>query len=94
MLVSYEGEVTNGQIRLKGNPPLQEGARLIVVVTDTPVWAARGLTEAEWREPFETFFAFVRAASPAPLEDQPLKDDELNASVHTVREARRAQRGN
>jgi len=89
-LQSYEGLVTNGQIRLKGNPRLPDGTRLVVVVTEQPAWASRELTETEWRKPFEDFIAAARSAVPAPLEDQPLSDTEINASVHAVRKERHA----
>ena len=91
-LLTYEGQVANGQIHLKGDPQLPEGARIIVVVTDMPPWAARGLTEAEWQAAFDEFKATVENAPPAPLEHQPLSEEEINASVHAVREARRAYR--
>jgi hypothetical protein len=91
-LTSYEGLVTQGQIRLKGNPRLPDGTRLVVVVTEQPVWASRGLTEAEWRKPFEEFVTAAQSAALAPLEDQPLSDDEINASVHAARRERRAER--
>ena len=90
-LTSYEGLVTQGQIRLKGNPRLPDGTRLVVVVTEQPAWASRGLTEAEWRKPFEEFVAAAQSAVPAPLEDQPLSEAEINASVHSARRERRAQ---
>ena len=90
-LYSYEGLVTNGQIRLKGDPRLPDGTRLVVVVTERPAWTLRGLTEAEWRKPFEEFIASVQSATPAPLEDQPLSDAEINASVHVARRERHAQ---
>jgi len=90
-LHSYEGLVTNGQIRLKGDPRLPDGTRLVVVVTERPAWVSRGLTEAEWRKPFEEFIAAAQSAEPASLEDQPLSDAEINASVHAVRRARHAQ---
>ena len=87
-LTSYEGLVTNCQIRLKGNPRLPDGTRLVVVVTEQPAWVSRGLTETEWRKPFEDFIAAAQSAIPAPLEDQPLSDAEINASVHAVRKER------
>ena len=89
-LTSYEGVVTQGQIRLKGNPRLPDGTRLVVVVTERPAWVARRLTEAEWRKPFDDFIAAAQSAAPAPLEDQPLSDAEINASVHATRRERRA----
>jgi hypothetical protein len=91
-LTSYEGLVTQGQIRLKGNPRLPDGTRLVVVVTGQPAWATHGLTEAEWRKPFEEFIAAAQSAAPAPLEDQPLPDADINASVHAARRERRANR--
>ncbi len=90
-LTSYEGLVTQGQIRLKGNPRLPDGARLVVIITEQPTWVSRGLTEAEWRKPFDEFIAAAQSAAPAPLEDQPLSDAEINTSVHTARRERRAQ---
>jgi hypothetical protein len=90
-LLSYKGLVANGQIRLKGNPRLPDGTRLVVVVTEQPAWASRGLTEAEWRKPFEEFIAVAQSAAPAPLEDQPLSDAEINASIHAARRERHAQ---
>ena len=91
-LATYEGQVTDGVIRLKGNPPLPEGARLIVVVAEPPLWVQRGLSEAEWQAAFEELRRTVQSGTPAPLEDQPLTDEEINASVHAVRESRRAYR--
>ena len=93
-LIGYEGLIDNGQVRLKGAPPLPDGTRLLVVVTEYPAWVSRGMTEAEWRKPFEEFIAAAQAAEPAPLEDQPLSDEEINASVHAVRKERRAASGN
>ena len=89
-LTSYEGLITNGQIRLKGNPRLPDGTRLVVIVTERPTWALRGLTEAEWRKPFEESIVTTQSAAPAPLEDQLLSDAEINASVHAVRKERHA----
>ena len=90
-LTSYEGLITNGQIRLKGNPRLPDGTRLVVVVTEQPVWVSRGLTEVEWRKPFEEFITTTQSATSAPLEEQPLTDAEINASVHAARRERHAQ---
>ena len=90
-LLSYEGLVTNGQIRLKGNPRLPDGTRLVVVVTEQPAWVSRGLTEVEWRKPFEEFITTTQSATPAPPEEQPLSDAEINASVHAARRERHAQ---
>ncbi len=92
-LIGYEGLIDNGQVRLKGAPHLPDGTRLLVVVTEYPVWVSRGMTEAEWRQPFDAFSAATQAAEPAPLEEQPLSDQEINASVHTVRKERRAASG-
>jgi len=90
-LISYEGRVDNGQILLKGAPHLPDGTRLIVIVTEKPIWESRGMTEAEWRQPFEEFVRAAQSAEPAPLEDQPLTDTQINDSVHTVRRERRAE---
>ncbi|HEY4688481.1 MAG TPA: hypothetical protein VIK33_04160 [Anaerolineae bacterium] len=90
-LVTYEGLVDNGQIRLRGNPRLPDGTRLIVIVTERPAWESRSMTEDEWRKPFDIFIQAVQSAAPAPLEDQPLTDAEINASVHATRKERRAQ---
>ena len=90
-LLSYEGLVTNGKIRLKGNPHLPDGTRLVVVVTEQPAWVSRGLTEVEWRKPFEEFITTAQSATPAPLEEEPLSDTEINASIHAARRERHAQ---
>ncbi len=92
--VSYEGLIDNGQVRLKGDPQLPDGTRLLVVVTEYPAWVSRGMTEVEWRQPFEEFIASAQAAPPAPLEDQPLSDEDIDASVHAARKEHRAARGN
>ena len=89
-VLTFEGQIDRGQVRLKGNPKLPDGTRLLVVVTDYPAWASRGMTEAEWRKPFDEFIAAAENAEPAPLEDQPLSDEDINTSVHAVRKERRA----
>ncbi|GEM_PF-2153127 len=91
-LIGYEGLIDNGQVRLKGAPRLPDGTRLLVVVTEYPVWVSRGMTAEEWREPFEEFAAGAQAAAPAPLEDQPLSDEEINVDVRAVRREQRAAR--
>ncbi len=92
-LIGYEGLIDNGQVRLKGAPRLPDGTRLLVVVTEYPAWVSRGMSEAEWRRPFDEFSATAQAAEPAPLEEEPLPDEEINASVHAVRKERRAASG-
>ncbi len=90
-ITTYEGLIYEGQIRLKGNPSLPEGARLIVLVAELPVWVTRDLSEAEWRAPFEAFRRTVELAEPAPLENEPLSDEEINASIHAHRRESHAQ---
>jgi hypothetical protein len=91
-LATYEGHVTDGIIQLKGNPSLPEDARLIVVVSETTPWAERGLSEADWQAAFAELRHTIQSATLAPLEDRPLTEEEINASVHAVRETRRAYR--
>ena len=43
------------------------------------------------RKPFEEFITTTQSATSAPLEEQPLTDAEINASVHAARRERHAQ---
>ncbi len=89
-LVSYQGVVEGGKVRLIG-ATLPDGVKVIVVAPQLPsveeqIKHLEAVSPDEWRKPFEAAIRAWDESEPAELEDQPLSDAELSALIEEARE--------
>ncbi len=91
MLVTFQGVVKEGQVRLFGAPP-PDGTFVVVVASAFPSVEEqearlRAIPDDEWRKSFDTLRRAWDESKPAELEDEPLSPEELVKLVHEARDA-------
>jgi len=95
-LQSYPVKLEHGTVRAVDGSRLPERAYAVLVILPEPaVSDERGASVVrrpeftsleEWRQPFEQFFAYTDA-HPSEVDIETASDDELNAIVHSARDA-------
>ncbi len=80
-VVTYEGRIERGQIKLKDAPALPEGAQVYLVVA-----APEGPRGADWARELYSLFEPVRA------EAAELSEADVNADIDAAVKAARGQR--